>query len=168
MKLTTLPALFVDELKDLFSAETQLVRALPKMAKAATAPKLRQTLTDHLHESQVHLNRLEKIIERMGVGPKGRECKAMETWISEAKDLTDDEAHPSVMDAALIAAAQRMEHYELAGYGCVCTFARKLGYDQAADLLQSSLDEKVEREKRLTELANSVISGGVVAAKPQK
>jgi ferritin-like metal-binding protein YciE len=150
--------LYVDELKDLYSAEHQLLKALPKMAKAASAPQLAKAFTDHLEETEGQVERLEKIFKKLDVSPKGKTCKAMEGLLEEGKEVMEEDADPMVMDAALIAAGQRVEHYEMAGYGCVRTFARLLGYEQAADLLQKTLDEEGAADKKLTKLAETVIN----------
>jgi ferritin-like metal-binding protein YciE len=158
MKLETLHDLYVDELKDLYSAENQLLKALPKMAKAASSPDLRKAFESHLKETQGQVQRLERIFKKLDVSPKGKKCKAMEGLIEEGKEVMDEDGDPAVLDAALIAAAQRVEHYEMAGYGCVRTCARQLGYDQAADLLQQTLDEEGAADKKLTALAETVIN----------
>lgn len=163
MKLKTLHDLYVDELKDLYNAENQLLKALPKMAKAASDPQLAQAFTDHLEETAGHVDRLEKIFKKLDASPKGKKCKAMEGLLEEGKDLMAEDAAPSVMDAALIAAAQRVEHYEMAGYGCVRTYARLLGYEEAADLLQETLDEEGTTDKKLTDLAETIINAEAVA-----
>ncbi len=163
MKLGTLHDLYVDELKDLFSAENQLLKALPKMAKTASDPQLAKAFTDHLAETKGQVERLEKIFKKLEVSPKGKTCKAMEGLLEEGKEVMSEDADPTVMDAALIAAAQRVEHYEMAGYGCVRTFAKLLGYDQAADLLQETLDEEGAADKKLTKLAETVINAEAVA-----
>jgi ferritin-like metal-binding protein YciE len=158
MKMSTLHDLYVNELKDLYNAESQLLKALPKMAKAASAPELAEAFETHLEETQVHVERLEKVFEELDVSPKGKKCKAMEGLIEEGKEILEEDADPSVRDAALIAAAQRVEHYEIAGYGCVRTYARLLGYEEAADLLQETLNEEGATDHKLTELAESVIN----------
>ena len=163
MKLKTLHDLYVDELKDLYSVENQILKALPKMAKAASDPQLAQAFTDHLEETTEHVDRLEKIFKKLDASPKGKKCKAMEGLLEEGKDLMAEDADPSVMNAALIAAAQRVEHYEIAGYGCVRTYARLLGYEEAADLLQETLDEEGTADKKLTDLAETVINAEAVA-----
>jgi ferritin-like metal-binding protein YciE len=163
MKHGTLHDLYVDELKDLYNAEHQLLKALPKMAKAATAPELSQAFTDHLAETKGHVERLDKIFKKLDASPKGKTCKAMEGLVEEGKEVMEEDAEPAVMDAALIAAGQRVEHYEMAGYGCVRTFARLLGYDQAADLLQETLNEEGAADKKLTKLAETVINVEAVA-----
>jgi len=158
MALDSLHNLYVNELKDLYSAENQLVKALPRMAKAASAPALEAAFREHLEVTKGQVERLEKIFEGLGVSPKGKKCKAMEGLVEEGKEILEEKGEPSVIDAALIAAAQRVEHYEMAGYGCVRTFARLLGYDKAAAQLQKTLDEEGEADKKLTQLAESVIN----------
>jgi ferritin-like metal-binding protein YciE len=158
MKLKTLHDLYVEELKDLYSAEQQILKALPKMAKAAASSELADAFQEHLKVTQGHVERLDKIFEMLEISPKGKKCKAMDGLLEEGKELMNEDADPSVMDAALIAAAQRVEHYEMAGYGCVRTFARHLGYDEAAELLQETLAEESEADKKLTELAESAVN----------
>lgn len=158
MPLDSLHDLYVEELKDLYNAENQLLKALPRMAKAATAPELKAAFTEHLTVTQKQVTRLDQIFEELGVSPKGKKCKAMEGLVEEGKEVIQEDGEPSVIDAALIAAAQRVEHYELAGYGCVRTFAKLLGYEDAAALLQETLDEEGEADKKLTEIAGAVIN----------
>jgi len=158
MKLRSLQELYVEELKDLYSAESQLLTALPKMAKAASAPQLNKAFKDHLKETEGQVRRLETIFEKLGTSPKGKKCKAMEGLIEEGKETISEDGDPSIKDAALIAAAQRVEHYEMAGYGCARTYARLLGHDDAADLLQETLDEEGSVDKKLTKLAETVIN----------
>ena len=137
--------------------------ALPKMANAASDFSLAQAFTDHLSETKGHVERLEAIFEKLDACPHGKHCKAMGGLLEEGKERMAEEADPSVMDAALIAAAQRVEHYEMAGYGCVRTYARLLGYEEAADLLQETLDEEGTADKKLTDLAETVINTEAVA-----
>jgi len=160
MALDTLHGLFVDELKDLYSAENQLLKALPRMAKAATHPELKAVFTEHLEVTRAQVARLEKVFEGLDASPKGKKCAAMEGLIEEGKELLEQkkEAEPSVLDAALIAAAQRVEHYEIAGYGCARTFAKLLKYDDARKLLQETLNEEAEADKKLTKLAETVVN----------
>jgi ferritin-like metal-binding protein YciE len=162
MKLATLHDLYVAELKDLFNAEHQLVKALPKMAKAASTSELTEAFTLHLEETKGHIERLEKIFKKLDANPKGTTCRAMEGLLEEGKELMSEDADPIVMDAALIAAAQRVEHYEMAGYGCVRTYARLLGYKEAANLLQTTLDEEGAADKHLTKLAESIVNAEAV------
>ncbi len=156
MKMESLQELFIDGLKDLYSAEKQLVKALPKMAKAASSDELRQGFEDHLEETKVQVERLEQICEELGVSPRGKKCVGMEGLIEEGKELMEEDIDPEVLDAGLIAAAQHVEHYEMAGYGCVRTFAELLGYQEVANLLQKSLNEEGAADKKLTGLAQSI------------
>jgi ferritin-like metal-binding protein YciE len=156
MHLSDLQDLYVDELKDLYSAETQLLKAIPKMAKAATSKKLKAGFEKHLIQTKGHAERLKKVCTELGVAPTGKKCKAMEGLIKEGAEVIKEDAEPEVKDAALIAAAQRVEHYEIAGYGCVRTYADLLGHKQAAKLLQQTLDEEGDTDKTLTKLAESI------------
>jgi ferritin-like metal-binding protein YciE len=158
MSLDSLHDLYVDELKDLYNAENQLLKALPRMAKAASHADLEAAFTQHLKVTQGQVKRLERIFRKLGEKPTGKKCKAMEGLIEEGKELLEEDAKPHVLDAALITAAQKVEHYEMAGYGCVRTFARLLGYTEAEELLQETLDEEAEADQKLTELAESVIN----------
>jgi ferritin-like metal-binding protein YciE len=156
MKMNSLEDLFVDELKDLYSAEKQLLKALPKMAKAANSKSLQNGFTKHLKQTEGHVSRLEKVFEELGASPRGKKCKAMEGLIEEGQEIIDEDADPSVKDAALISAAQKVEHYEMAGYGCVRTYANLLNHKRAATLLQQTLDEEGETDKTLTKLAEQI------------
>lgn len=158
MKLKNLHDLFADELKDLYSAENQIIKALPKMIKTATSTELAEAFKDHLEVTKAQVTRLEKVCKMLDINPKGKKCKAMEGLLEEGKELMSEDAEPAVMDAGLIGAAQRVEHYEMAGYGCVRTYARLLGYDEAGDLLQETLDEEADADKTLSDLAESVIN----------
>lgn len=158
MSLDSLHDLYVDGLKDLYSAESQLLKALPRMAKAASAPELQAAFTEHLEVTRKQVERLDEIFEELGASPKGKKCKAMEGLIEEGKELLAEDGEPAVIDAALICAAQKVEHYEIAGYGCARTFARLLGYADAEALLQRTLDEEGEADKKLTALAETVVN----------
>jgi len=158
MSLDSLHDLYVDELKDLYNAENQLLKALPKMAKKATAPELKASFTEHLEVTRTQVGRLEEIFTALEVSPKGKKCKAMEGLVEEGAEVIGEDGDPAVIDAALIACAQRVEHYEMAGYGCVRTFATLLGYEDAAALLQETLDEEGEADKKLSVLAETVIN----------
>jgi len=151
--MKTLNDLFVHELKDLYSAEKQLLKALPKMIKASTNEELRQAIENHLGETEEQVSRLEEIFESLEVSPRGAKCAAMEGLIEEGKEILEAEMDDDVRDAAIICAAQRVEHYEMAGYGCARTFAEQLGHDQAAQLLQQTLDEEKAADEKLTEVA---------------
>jgi ferritin-like metal-binding protein YciE len=153
MTMENLEDLFIHELKDLYSAENQLIEALPKMAKAASTPELKQGFEMHLKQTQEHAQRIEQIFEDFDKKPGGVKCKGMEGLIKEGEEAIKEDAEGAVKDAALIAAAQRVEHYEIAGYGTARTFAKHLGNDKAAQLLQQTLDEEGETDKKLTQLA---------------
>jgi ferritin-like metal-binding protein YciE len=146
MEINRLKHLYVEELKDLYSAETQLVKALPKMAKASTSQDLHAGFEAHLEQTKEHVARLEKIFKALGESPTGR----------EGGELIAEDPAPEELDAGLISAAQHVEHYEIAGYGCVSTYAKLLGEDQAASLLRETLEEEKETDKKLTHLAGSI------------
>jgi len=158
MAISSLQELLVDELKDLYNAENQLVKALPKMAKAATNDDLQQAFEEHLEQTQEHVNRLEQIFERLGAKPTGKKCYAMQGLIEEGKEIISDVDQDSVLDAGIIGAAQKVEHYEIAGYGTARTHAKLLGEDQIAELLQQTLDEEGETNEKLTKLAESYVN----------
>ena len=158
MRLDTLRDLYVEQLQDLYSAETQLVAALPKMAKAASHTQLRGAFQEHLTQTETHVKRLENIFDDLGVSPKGQKCKGMEGLIKEGEEMIKTKGDSAAIDAGLIAAAQRVEHYEIAGYGCVRTYAQQLGDQQVARQLQQTLDEEGMTDKKLTQLAESVIN----------
>jgi ferritin-like metal-binding protein YciE len=158
MKLETLKDLFVEELRDLYSAENQILKALPKMEKAATSPQLKAAFQEHLEQTEGHVERLEKIFSKLGEKPSGKTCKAMEGLVEEGSEMIHEKAEPAVKDAGLIAAAQRVEHYEMAGYGTVRTFAQHLQMDDFAKLLQETLDEEESTDEKLTKLAESNIN----------
>lgn len=164
MKLNSLQELLVDELKDLYSAENQLLKALPKMAKAASHPDLKAAFESHLEETEGQVRRLETIFENLEGSPKGKKCKAMEGLIEEGSEVIEADGEDAVKDAALICAAQKVEHYEMAGYGCARTFAQLLGLDEVADLLQETLDEEGNADKKLTEIAETAINVEASAA----
>jgi ferritin-like metal-binding protein YciE len=155
-KLSNLEDLLVEELKDLYSAETQLLKALPKMAKSASDEQLRAGFQEHLEETQQHVERLEKIMDILGATPRGKTCKAMKGLIEEGQDMMKEDAEPAVKDAALIAAAQKVEHYEIAGYGTARTFAELIGQDDVAELLTATLEEEKATDEKLTEVARTI------------
>jgi len=155
-KITTLRDVYIEQLKDLHSAETQLIKALPKMAKAATSPELANGFEEHLEQTKGHAARLEEIFKGLDEKPTGKTCKAMKGLIEEGSEAIKEKASPSARDALLIAAAQRVEHYEIAGYGSVKTYANLLGEEEAAKLLEQTLDEEVETDEKLTEVAESI------------
>jgi len=168
MKLETLENLFVHELKDLLSAEKQLVKALPKMAKGAASPALQNAFQEHLEQTKGQVERLEKIFSILGKTARAEHCKAMEGLIQEGSDLLEEEGSPTVKDAALIGAAQRVEHYEIAAYGTTRTLAELLGQTEAVELLQATLDEEKETDEKLTELAMSEVNPEAEAATKAK
>jgi ferritin-like metal-binding protein YciE len=151
-----LKELYIDELKDLYNAETQLVKALPKMAKAASSDELRQGFEEHLEQTKGHVQRLEKIFQAFGESPKGKKCKGMEGLIEEGSEAMEEDYEGSVKDAALIGAAQRVEHYEIAGYGTVRSMAETLGESDHVSLLEETLEEEKETDEKLTELAGQI------------
>jgi ferritin-like metal-binding protein YciE len=165
MKTKGFKDLFELELKDLYSAEKQLTKALPKMAKAATNEQLQEAFTSHLEETEGQIERLEKIFDQLGISyGRVEKCKAMEGLIEEGKKVMEEGLEPEVLDAALICAAQRVEHYEIAAYGCARTFAQQLGHQDIADLLQETLDEEGSADKKLTDIAESVVNQEAEAA----
>ena len=158
MEMDSLRKLYVDELKDLYSAEKQILQALPKMAKKATNAQLKKGFETHLEETRGQVERLDRIFELLGKSSRGKKCKGMEGLLEEGKEMMQEDMEPEVMDAALIAAAQKVEHYEIAGYGTVRTYAQLLGEDQHVKLLQQTLDEEGNTDKKLTQLAESSIN----------
>lgn len=156
-KLTSLQVLLTQEIKDLYNAETQLVKALPKMAKAATNPDLKKGFTSHLEETKGHVERLEKVAEILGASPKGKVCKAMKGLVEEGAEAIEEEGDPVIKDLALIGAAQRVEHYEIAGYGTARALAEALQLTDVVELLQETLDEESNCDGTLTDLAATLI-----------
>jgi ferritin-like metal-binding protein YciE len=153
MKLATLQDLYVDELKDLYSAETQILKALPQMAQAASAQELKSAFQEHEHQTREQVARLEQIFQKLEMEPKGKACKGMQGLLAEGQEFIQEQPEPDVMDAGLISMAQRVEHYEIAGYGSVRTYAQQLGLNEDADLLQQTLNEEGETDHKLTRLA---------------
>jgi ferritin-like metal-binding protein YciE len=158
MKLNTLKDLYIHELKDLYSAENQIIKALPKMVKAATNDQLASGFQEHLEQTKGHAERLEKILSSLDESTRGPKCKGMEGVIAEGSEMIGEEADEEVRDAGLIAAAQRVEHYEIAGYGTARTYASLLGDKDGEKLLQMTLDEEADTDKKLTALATSSIN----------
>jgi ferritin-like metal-binding protein YciE len=153
MQVNSMQDLFIEELRDLYSAENQLVQALPKMASAAKSDALKTAFQSHLEETRGHVQRLTQIFSELGQSPTGKTCKAMQGLIAEGSEAIEMQGDPDVRDAALIGAAQRVEHYEMAGYGVVRTFAKELGHSQIASTLQKTLDEEGAADKKLTSIA---------------
>ena len=158
MKMETLQELYLEQLRDIYDAENQLTKALPKMAKTATNEELKAAFENHLEQTQEHISRLEQIFEELGEKSKGHKCEAMKGLLEEGKNMMEEDADEDVMDAGLICAAQKVEHYEIATYGCLRTYAEMLGFDDQADLLQETLDEEKDTDENLTELAVSCIN----------
>lgn len=158
MPITTLEELLTDELKDLYSAETQLTKALPKMAKAAQAEDLRTAFQDHLKQTEGHIQRIEQACEKLEIKPRGKKCVAMEGLIEEGKELLAEDVDPAVLDAGLIAAAQKVEHYEMAAYGTVVAHAKQLGYLEVADLLHQTFAEEKAADEKLTHIAETMVN----------
>ena len=153
MKLESLKDLYVDHLKDLYSAETQLVKALPKVEKAAASKELKAAVHKHLAQTQEHVQRLESIFRALNTKPTGKMCKGMEGLLTEADELLKEDAEAEVRDAGIIAAAQKVEHYEISGYGTARTYAQLLGHEDAARTLQQTLDEEAQTDEDLSRLA---------------
>jgi ferritin-like metal-binding protein YciE len=163
-QLNSLDCLFVDQLQDLYDAEQRLVQALPKMAEAAHSPSLKQAFQHHLRETQNHVKRLEHAFQSLGKPAKGKTCEAMKGLVAEGQEAIDAEGDPDVKDAALIAAAQRVEHYEIAAYGTARTFARRLRKEAVGRLLEETLAEEKTADQKLTQLAESGINQSAVMA----
>jgi len=156
MEQNSLRELYIEELKDLYSAENQLLKAIPKMAKASESGELRKGFEKHLEQTRGHVGRLEKIFSNLGESPKGKKCKGMEGLISEGGEMIEEHDESEMRDAGLISAAQRVEHYEMAGYGTVRTYAQLLGQQEHARLLQQTLDEEEQADQTLSKIAASV------------
>jgi ferritin-like metal-binding protein YciE len=151
-----LKKLYVDELKDLYNAENQLVKALPKMAKAASSEELKQGFEEHLEQTRGHVQRLEQIFQSLDESPKGKKCAGMEGLVKEGSEVMGEDFDGSLLDAALIGAAQRVEHYEIAAYGTASEFARILGENEHVSLLEETLQEEKDTDGKLTELAKEI------------
>jgi ferritin-like metal-binding protein YciE len=158
MSMDSLKDLYIDELKDLYNAENQLLKALPKMAKKASSPDLKAAFEEHLGQTEGQVNRLEKIFKALGEKPTGKTCKAMKGLVEEGKEIIEEDGEDAVLDAALIGAAQKVEHYEIAGYGTARSIASLLGEEDAMELLQETLDEEGATDKKLTALAESLVN----------
>ena len=157
-KMATLEDLYTDLLKDLYSAEKQLVKALPKMAKNSQSPDLQKAFQEHLRQTEGQVERIERIFTEMGGSPRGKKCVGMEGLVEEGNELLQEDTEPDVLDAGLIAAAQKVEHYEIASYGTARAWAQRLGYDRAARLLQETLEEESMANEKLTKIAESHVN----------
>ncbi len=158
MELKTLNDLFVHQLKDLYGAEQQLLKAMPKMLAKTTSSELKAAFTQHMEETQNQVTRLESVFKSLGMEPEAEKCKAMEGLLKEAEDFMSQDADKEVMDAGLIASAQRVEHYEIAGYGTASTYAKTLGHTEALGLLKETLNEEKQTDEKLTVIAESSIN----------
>jgi ferritin-like metal-binding protein YciE len=167
VKESELKNLYIDELRDIYNAENQLTKALPKMAKAATSKDLRAGFEAHLKQTEGHVTRLEQIFENLGEKPTGKKCKGMEGLVEEGKEMIEEQ-EGETLDAGLISAAQRVEHYEIAAYGCVRTYANLLGEKDAAELLEQTLKEEKETDQKLTKLAEKINLEAEEAGKPEE
>ena len=156
MEHSALKELYIDELRDIYNAETQLVKALPKMAKASTSDELRSGFESHLQQTKGHVQRLEQIFNALDEKPTGKKCAGMQGLVKEGEEIMDEDFEGEVMDAALISAAQRVEHYEIAAYGCVRSWAELLGENEAVSLLEKTLEEEKETDHKLTELSEQI------------
>jgi ferritin-like metal-binding protein YciE len=156
--MATLEDLYTDILKDLYSAEKQLVKALPKMAKNAESPDLQKAFQEHLKQTEGHVERIERIFSELDGSPRGKKCVGMEGLIEEGNEIMQEDAEPNVLDAGLIAAAQKVEHYEIASYGTARAWVERLGYNSAARLLQQTLEEESMANEKLTKIAESHIN----------
>ncbi len=164
MALRNLQDLYVDELKDLYNAEQQILKALPKMSKAASTQDLKSAFDHHLEQTRHQVERLDLIFEELGTSPRGKKCLAMQGLIEEGREMAKEKAEPSVKDAGLISAAQRVEHYEMAGYGSVRSFAELLGYNHQAQALQETLNEEGEADHKLNQIAMDTVNQRAQAA----
>lgn len=156
MEINSLRELYVEQLRDLYDAENQLIKALPKMAKEASSDELRQSIEEHLEQTRGQAERLEQIFEQLGEKPKGKKCKGMQGLLEEGKETLEEDMEEDTKDAAIIAAAQRVEHYEISGYGTARTYANLLGESEAAELLEETLNEEKETDQKLTQLAEEI------------
>lgn len=163
-KLNTLEILLAQEIKDLYSAENQLVKALPKMVKAATNPQLKQAFQTHLEETKVHVERLDQVAELLEITPKGKVCKAMKGLVEEGAETIEEDGDGTIKDLALIGAAQRVEHYEIAGYGTVRAVAEALGLTEVVEILETTLDEEGNTDKLLTGIAEELVTSALESA----
>jgi len=168
MQGNSLQELYVEQLRDLYNAEQQLVKALPKMAKAAQSEGLRQGIAEHLEQTKGHVDRLQQIFSAMDESPKGKKCAGMEGLVEEGEEVIKEHSSGGVLDAGLIGAAQRVEHYEIAAYGTVRSFAELLGESQAVDLLQQTLEEEKETDEKLTELSKEINTQALSSAQSEE
>jgi ferritin-like metal-binding protein YciE len=165
MSVSSMEELLIDELKDIYNAEKQITRALPKMAKATTSTKLKEAFQSHLQETQGHIERLDKVFEILGKAPRGKTCHGMQGVLEEGSEVIEETEKSPLRDAALISAAQRVEHYEMAAYGSVRAYAKILGQNEVVNLLEQTLQEEKAADEKLTSIAGSVNSEASTASK---
>ncbi len=165
MSAKTLKDLFIDEVKDMYNAENQLTKALPQMAKKASSDKLREAFEEHLKETENQIKRLEDVFKELDLEPKGKTCEAMKGLVNEGKEIMDEIKELDVLDAGLISAAQKVEHYEIASYGTLINFSERLGLKKAGDLLKENLDEEYAADEKLTKIAESEVNKKAEAVK---
>ncbi len=168
MSLDTLNDLFIEQLRDTLNAEKQLVKALPKLARNANSEMLADAFETHLEETKVHVERLQEVFELIDEAPRGKKCKGMEGLLEEGQEVLDEDGEPAVLDAAMIAAAQRVEHYEIAAYGCLVHYAELLGHKEAVALLQKTLDEEKAADEKLTQISDAEVFSAAMAAGAQE
>ena len=166
LKLESVEDLFLAELRDLYDAENQLLKALPKLAEAAAAPALKMAFSQHLEETKGHVGRLDRVFRELGTKPSGETCEAMKGLVKEGEEFIQAKGEPLVRDAGLIGAAQRVEHYEMAGYGTARTLAKRLGHQEIATILQQTLEEEGEADRKLTAVAENEVNVRATAAAP--
>ena len=166
LKLESVEDLFLEELRDLYDAENQLLKALPKMAEAAAAPALKTAFSQHLEQTKGHVGRLDRVFRELAAKPSGETCEAMKGLVKEGEQFVEAKGDPSVRDAGLIGAAQRVEHYEMAGYGTARTLAKRLGYQEIATILQQTLEEEGEADRKLTAVAENEVNVRATATSP--
>jgi ferritin-like metal-binding protein YciE len=164
MSLDNLQSLFENELKDIYNAEKQLVDALPRIAKAASSPELADAISKHLEETKGHVQRIEQIMRSLDMPTRGKKCKGMEGLLAEGKEILEEDGEDAVRDAGIISAAQRVEHYEIAAYGCLRTYAETLGHTEAAHLLDRTLEEEEAADQKLNSLAEGGINQAAATA----
>lgn len=164
MSLDTLNDLFIEQLRDTLNAEKQLVKALPKMSKNANSEMLSAAFASHLEETKVHVARLEQVFDLIEEPPRGKKCKGMEGLLEEGQEAMEEDGDPAVIDAGMIAAAQRVEHYEMAAYGCLVHYAELLGYKEAAKLLQKTLNEEKAADEKLTKISDAEVLSAALSA----
>ncbi len=157
-RLSSLDDLLVHELQDMYNAEGQILKALPKIIKAASNPELKNALEEHRQQTEGQVERLDQVFKLLGLPSKGKKCEGMAGLLEEGKKVMEQDAEPAVLDAAIIASAQKVEHYEIASYGCICTYAETLGYDQVHELLGQNLDEEETADQKLTALAEAIVN----------